>query len=252
MKASISMTDVASTMEVVMDKTTVPTTLVDKVLDYLPYTLALLYIAVSPYTKVEESFNLQAMHDMLHLGADVAQYDHHTFPGVVHRTFLGPFFVAIISVPLTSIGILLGGSKFIHWFIVRAVLACLMLGVFQGVQEGGQEKVWRPSIYLFDPPNIVSVPLHVVLLPASTKHHGLGPIPAQPRLLAQFPPRRKVGAWSSSFLHHLRILLSPQPSPASHHTEVCSKNRHVDRRGRHGAVCHLLLLLCLLCPQEPG
>ena len=58
MKASISMTDVASTMEVVMDKTTVPTTLVDKVLDYLPYTLALLYIAVSPYTKVEESFNL--------------------------------------------------------------------------------------------------------------------------------------------------------------------------------------------------
>ena len=124
MKASISMTDVASTMEVVMDKT-VPNTL----LDYLPYTLALLYIAVSPYTKVEESFNLQAMHDMLHLGADVAQYDHHTFPGVVHRTFLGPFFVAIISVPLTSIGILLGGTKFIHWFIVRAVLACLMLGL---------------------------------------------------------------------------------------------------------------------------
>ena len=53
------MTDVANTREVVMDKTTVPTTLVEKVLDYLLYTLALLYIAVSPYTKVEESFNLQ-------------------------------------------------------------------------------------------------------------------------------------------------------------------------------------------------
>ena len=71
------------------------------------------------------------MHDLLHHGNDIAKYDHNTFPGVVPRTFLGPLCVAIISFPLTSMVTLLGGSKFIHQFIVRAVLACLVLGSFR-------------------------------------------------------------------------------------------------------------------------
>lgn len=71
----------------------------------------LLHLYFSPYTKVEESFNIQATHDILKYGIPwrysdwhlVKDYDHVTFPGSVPRTFVGPLALAAVSWPLLRV-----------------------------------------------------------------------------------------------------------------------------------------------------
>ena len=74
----------------------------------IPATI-LLYLVLAPYTKVEESFNIQATHDVVSYGipwGEAAgdklrkQYDHLTFTGSVPRTFVGPLVLAGGSWPL--------------------------------------------------------------------------------------------------------------------------------------------------------
>ncbi|KAJ2800426.1 alpha-1,6- mannosyltransferase, partial [Coemansia furcata] len=68
-------------------------------LDYayaIVVTLSALYV---PYTKVEESFFMQAVHDILKWGSVNSSYDHLSFPGVVPRSFVGPLFVSALAYP---------------------------------------------------------------------------------------------------------------------------------------------------------
>ncbi|SJX60378.1 related to ALG12-alpha-1,6-mannosyltransferase [Sporisorium reilianum f. sp. reilianum] len=55
-----------------------------------------------PYTKVEESFTIQAVHDILSYGVGpeaLTRYDHQVFPGAVPRSFIGPLLLAAVSYP---------------------------------------------------------------------------------------------------------------------------------------------------------
>mmetsp|Transcript_51229 Transcript_51229/g.153907 ORF Transcript_51229/g.153907 Transcript_51229/m.153907 type:complete len:557 (-) Transcript_51229:367-2037(-) len=71
-------------------------------------TMSAISLILCPHSKVEESFNVQATHDIFYHGFSPAlssmignrdeplPYDHIQFPGVVPRTFAGPFIIAYI------------------------------------------------------------------------------------------------------------------------------------------------------------
>ena len=74
----------------------------------------LIHLLAAPYTKVEESFHIQATHDILtygipsplHLDSDAiasqfeSNYDHFSFPGAVPRTFIGALGLASAAWPI--------------------------------------------------------------------------------------------------------------------------------------------------------
>ncbi|KAI4228120.1 MAG: hypothetical protein L6R36_001900 [Xanthoria steineri] len=104
--------------------------LVDIVIAALIPTLILFHLICAPYTKVEESFNIQATHDILTYGVRELffpngsselqlkdHYDHLTFTGPVPRTFVGALTLATASWPFTR---LLHGVN--PQIIVRGVL----------------------------------------------------------------------------------------------------------------------------------
>ncbi|KAK7068328.1 dolichyl-P-Man:Man(7)GlcNAc(2)-PP-dolichol alpha-1,6-mannosyltransferase [Halocaridina rubra] len=108
-------------------------------MDWLVGCVALVHLVVAPYTKVEESFNLQACHDILYNGIHLNQYDHLEFPGVVPRTFVGPILVSVIAYPFAAVIKLLGLSKFLAQYAVRAVLGLLVILAWRRFRKQLQE-----------------------------------------------------------------------------------------------------------------
>lgn len=111
--------------------------------------VALLHLVTAPYTKVEESFNLQACHDLLYNGINLEEYDHLEFPGVVPRTFVGPIVVSVIAYPAVAVIQLLGLNKFIAQYIVRGVLGLLVIVAWRRLRKQLQESFGLPLTFWF-------------------------------------------------------------------------------------------------------
>lgn len=97
----------------------------DNLVDLSVIFVVALYVFLCPFSKVEESFNIQAMHDLQEKGFDIKNYDHLTFPGVVPRTFLGALVVSAFSYPFYLCSRILSTNKFVAQYICRIVLGLL-------------------------------------------------------------------------------------------------------------------------------
>ena len=87
--------------------------------------LALVHLIAAPYTKVEESFSVQATHDLIHTPL-LDSFDHLTFPGVVPRSFIGPLTLSTLAYPLVTALQWLGvRERLAGLLVVRAVLGGL-------------------------------------------------------------------------------------------------------------------------------
>ncbi|KAI1765302.1 glycosyltransferase family 22 protein [Hypoxylon sp. FL1150] len=110
--------------------------------------LIVIHLLVAPYTKVEESFNMQATHDILVYGTPTkdiynrlsSRYDHFDFPGAVPRTFVGSIMLAGFSQPIIA----LVGFQYAQ-LIVRGVLGLFNAGALIMFKSNVERAFGRPT-----------------------------------------------------------------------------------------------------------
>ena len=157
----------------------------------------LLHLVVSPYTKVEESFNIQAIHDILIHGIpyeNAAQkikdtYDHIEFSGSVPRTFIGALVIAGITKPLSFFAtnqehlqvigtrlfrvLYLSFCSLMYWSSkgCSGSSECSCIGL---VPECGEPNLWHHDRILVYSLANQSIPCDVLCLSDITKYVRLG------------------------------------------------------------------------------
>lgn len=98
--------------------------------EWIVFMAMLISLIMAPGTKVEESFNVQATHDLIYHHVNLSAYDHHSFPGVVPRTFAGPLYLAAFGWPARLALHLADAPKFVMLSFIRFVLGSTVVVAF--------------------------------------------------------------------------------------------------------------------------
>ncbi|EJS41908.1 ecm39p [Saccharomyces arboricola H-6] len=135
------------------------------VLDTVLLAVISFYLIQAPFTKVEESFNIQAIHDILTYSVfDISQYDHLKFPGVVPRTFVGSVIIAMLSRPYLYLSSLVQTARPTSidvQLVVRAVVGLTnglsfiylknaLQDMFDKITKKKKEEKEEKDIYVYD------------------------------------------------------------------------------------------------------
>ena len=114
--------------------------------DVLVLTALAFHLWASPYAKVEESFNLQAVHDILERGLfSIDTFDHLECPGVVPRTFLGALAISAVAWPAHVVRILLGMPLLGSQWVARGALGLLSWLAYRHFR-GGVSNAFGPGV----------------------------------------------------------------------------------------------------------
>ncbi|KDR68602.1 hypothetical protein GALMADRAFT_146254 [Galerina marginata CBS 339.88] len=123
-------------------------------LDALIFATGCAHVILAPYSKVEESFNLHATHDVLMFGVGIDNlhnYDHFTFPGAVPRTFIGSVLLAWLTTPVIRLAARAGflSTKFDMQVLARLVLASLNAWMLCLIRRGVTQRFGRVTGLFF-------------------------------------------------------------------------------------------------------
>ncbi|KAM0008282.1 putative dolichyl-P-Man:Man(7)GlcNAc(2)-PP-dolichol alpha-1,6-mannosyltransferase [Helianthus debilis subsp. tardiflorus] len=164
--------------------------------DVLLGSIAAFYVFMVPFTKVEESFNVQAMHDILYHGHHIENYDHLEFPGVVPRTFIGALLVSILASPMVLAINLLHLPKIYSLLAVRLALGFFILATLRFLRVQIRDK-FGPQVEAFFV-TLVAIQFHMLF-------YSTRPLP---NILALGIVNLSYGFWlKGSFYATLRCLI---------------------------------------------